>query len=239
MKIVQIKNDVVFADSLQIAEHFEIQHKSVLARIENLRKDDKKISQLTALSFYMDSQNRKQRKYYLSKDAFIFVAQKFKGKKAHEWQWKYIEAFNKMESLIQERNSSEWQLTRENGKMLRRHETDVISDFVLYAMRNGSSNPKMYYKHFSSLVNKTAGIKDGERESLTPQLLVIVGTIEQKVTELITEMMLKELYYKDIYIEIKEKLKMLQAFLPHPEEKYLPSPRHQNILPKSSEEVSA
>ena len=238
MKIVQIKNDVVFADSLQIAEHFDKRHDNVIMSIEKFPKDE-----FSRLNFkeskYINERGKTYKMYLLTKDGFAMLVMGFTGKKAYEWKLKYIQAFNKMESIILEKNSSEWQLTRENGKMLRRHETDVISDFVLYAMRNGSSNPKMYYKHFSSLVNKTAGIKDGERESLTPQLLVIVGTIEQKVTELITEMMLKELYYKDIYIEIKEKLKMLQAFLPHPEEKYLPSPRHQNILSKSSEEASA
>ena len=238
MEIVQIKNDVVFADSLQIAEHFGKQHKNVISAIEKFPKDE-----FSRLNFkpsdYINERGKTYKMYLLTKDGFAMLVMGFTGKKAYEWKLKYIQAFNKMESLIQERNSSEWQLTRENGKMLRRYETDVISDFVLYAIKSGSSNPQMYYKHFSSLVNKTAGIKDGERESLTPQLLVIVGTIEQKVTELITEMMLKELYYKDIYIEIKEKLKVLQAFLPHPEEKYLPSPRHQNLLHQNSKEVSA
>ena len=60
MDIVQIKNGKAFTDSLQIAEHFGIQHKSVIARIENLKVDDKKIGHFTALSFYKDSQNRKQ-----------------------------------------------------------------------------------------------------------------------------------------------------------------------------------
>lgn len=230
MDIVQIKNNGVFADSLQIANNFGIQHKSVVARIESLRSEDEKIGSLTALSFYKDTQNRKQKMYLLNKDAFVFVVQKFKGKKAHEWQWKYIEAFNKMEALIKEKNSPDWQLTRQNGKMLRRGETNAIAEFVLYAGKNGSSNPDMYYKHFTELVNKTARINDYERDSLTPQLLFIVGTIEAKVTELITEMMERRLYYKDIYKIVKEQLKMLASFLPQHDKKYLPSPTQKRQL---------
>ena len=38
--------------------------------------------------------------YYINRDGFVFLVMGFTGKKANEWKWKYIEAFNQMESYI-------------------------------------------------------------------------------------------------------------------------------------------
>ena len=94
--LIEIKNDIAFADSLQIADHFGKRHNDTINIIEKLMRSDKKINENLVLSFYIDSMNRKKKRYLLNRDAFTFVVQKFQGKKAHEWQWKYIEAFKKM-----------------------------------------------------------------------------------------------------------------------------------------------
>lgn len=237
MELVQIKHDVVFADTLQIAEHFGKRHKNVLQAIDNLSSEVR-----ARLNFqpskYNDSSGKSNKKYLLDRDAFSFIVMGFTGQDADKWKLNYISAFNQMESIIRERNSSEWQLSRQNGKMVRKMEADVIADFIVYAMNSGSENSQMYYKHFSELVNKTAGIINGEREFLTPQLLAIVGTIEIKVAELIKELMAKGLYYKEIYHEIKHTLQIMATFLPHPDEKYLPSPKRPQPILDFKEAVS-
>jgi Rha family phage regulatory protein len=43
---------------------------------------------------------RKEPYYRLSRDGFAFVAMRFTGKRAAQWQWTYIEAFNRMEQSL-------------------------------------------------------------------------------------------------------------------------------------------
>ena len=38
--------------------------------------------------------------YYINRDGFVFLVMGFTGRKANEWKWKYIEAFNQMEKYI-------------------------------------------------------------------------------------------------------------------------------------------
>lgn len=221
--LIEIKHDTAFADSLQIAKNFGKQHKHVIQSIEKLLKTDEKIGQNLVQSFYLDSYNRKQKKYLLSKDAFVFVVQKYNTLEAHRWQWKYIEAFNKMESILIEKKSTDWQLTRENGKIIRRSETDAIAQFILYAEKQNSKSANKYYIHFSNLVNKTLDIKKGERDYLTPAMLSHVATFEDQVSSQLLKLMNNEKYYKDIYKDIKNKITLLSEMMILPARKYLPS----------------
>lgn len=222
--LVEEKNDVIVTTSVQIAESFGKLHKHVIERIEQLVKDDEKIGRKVGQSFYYDSYNRKQKMYLLDRDAFTFVVQKFTGKKAYEWQWKYIEAFNQMERILVERHSSEWQLTREKGKMVRRSEADQIALFIDYATKQGSSNAKMYYVNFSKVMNKALGVNAGERELMTLDMLVLVSTLENQIMHKVKEGMNKNLFYKDIFQEVKGKVNLLTEILTVPEDKYLPGP---------------
>ncbi len=155
----------------QTADHFGKQHKHVIENIEKLLERNEKIGRNLVRSFYFDSYNRKQKKYLLNRDAFVFVVQKFSGKKAHQWQWKYIDAFNKMESIIREKQSTDWQLIRKNGKMVRMSETDAIAIFIKYAEKQGGENGGHYYRHFTDFIHSALGIKSGEREMLTPTIM--------------------------------------------------------------------
>lgn len=229
MEIVQVNHNKARADSLHIAENFNKRHDNVIRAVEKAIKDTNSLLKIE-VSKYTDERGKAQKMYLLDRDAFSFIVMSFTGKEATTWKLKYIEAFNKMEALIKEKKSDEYQFTRNNAKVLRRFETDAIAEFILYAQKSGSSNADMYYKHFTELVNKTAGINDCERDALTPQLLFVVGTIEAKVTEIILEMIEKTLYYKDIYKIVKQQLEMLASFLPKHEEKYLPSPQKKSQM---------
>ncbi len=229
MDLIEIKNDTAFADSLQIAEHFGKRHSDTINIIEKLINTDKKINENLRTSFYYDSMNRKQNKYLLNKDAFVFVVQKFQGKKAHEWQWKYIEAFNKMEAIIVEKKSTDWQLTRENGKLTRRSETDMIAKFILYAEKQDSKNANKYYVHFTNLINKSLTIKKGDRDFLTPSMLSHVATFEDQVGSLLIKSMESDKYYKEIYKDVKKRISLLSEMMILPNTKYLPSRKTEQL----------
>ena len=81
------------------------------------------LSKMFIKSYYTDSMNRTQREYLMNRDGFALLAMGFTGKEALEWKLKYINAFNQMEAFITERKSSEWLMTRKQGKLIRRAET--------------------------------------------------------------------------------------------------------------------
>ena len=130
-ELVRIKKDEAMTTSLKIAEKFNKNHKDVLRIIEN------KKSLFTERNFtpseYTDSTGRKLPMYYLDRDFTTFIIMGFTGAKADKWKLDYINAFNKMESIIKNRNNSEWIEKRSSGKLTRIAETDTIQKLVEYA----------------------------------------------------------------------------------------------------------
>ena len=220
-ELIEIRNEKAFADSLQIAKHFGKQHKSVIKSIEKAITDTNSRLKIVP-SKYINERGKEYKMYLLDRDAFSFIVMGFTGSDATEWKLKYIEAFNKMESIIVERNSTDWQLTRENGKLTRRNETDIIAKFVLYAESQGSKSANKYYIHFTKLVNNALGIKQGERDSLSPAMLAHIATFEDQVTSQLVHIMESKKYYKDIYEDVKQKIKILTEIMIIPSNKYLP-----------------
>ena len=96
--IINDVNEALTVSSLQIAEHFDKQHKDVLKAITNLIKETsaQNCANLFYESTYPDSYGRLQKYYECTRDGFSLLAMGFTGKAALEWKLKYIEAFNKM-----------------------------------------------------------------------------------------------------------------------------------------------
>ena len=67
-------------------------------------------------------------KYIMNRDGFS-LAMGFTGKKALEWKWQYIKAFNQMEAFIKEKTTQTWVETRKAGKLTRksrdRHHSEI------------------------------------------------------------------------------------------------------------------
>lgn len=91
--------------SREVADNFEKEHKHVLRDI----KEKIKVSPILGSpkyfieSTYVDKSNRQSKEYLLTRDGFSLLVMGFTGAKALEWKLKYIEAFNKMEQYIKER----------------------------------------------------------------------------------------------------------------------------------------
>lgn len=96
----------VFCDSLMVAEELNKRHDHVIRDIKK-KLDD--IRESDAPKFgdnnfikdnYKDSNNRKQEKYLLTKDAFVFLVTSYGGKKAINFKLAYINRFNEIEAFI-------------------------------------------------------------------------------------------------------------------------------------------
>lgn len=86
--------------SLIVAQVFGKEHKNVLRDIENLSCS----ADFNRLNFerikYLDTRNREQTAYEMTKDGFSFLVMGYTGDKAGEFKENFINEFNKREALL-------------------------------------------------------------------------------------------------------------------------------------------
>lgn len=122
-----LKDANCFASSLDIARHFEKNHKDVLRSIDRIINDlDHDYAERNfAPSEYVDGSGRSLRCFDLSRDGFTLVAMGFSGQAALKWKVSYLEAFNKMEAEITRLSSVPAQIPTELTTKIARLESDV------------------------------------------------------------------------------------------------------------------
>lgn len=104
------QNENLVVSSREVARNFEKEHYHVIEAIENKienlthEKSGVKISDLFIESEYKHRGNI-YREYLLTRDGFSFIVMGFTGAKADQWKLKYIEAFNRMEQVLKEKNN--------------------------------------------------------------------------------------------------------------------------------------
>lgn len=104
--LVQVVKNQIVTTSLQIAKHFEKEHKEVLRAIRNLECSVVFQGRNFALSFYhrqlANGGYKKDPLYYITRDGFTFLAMGFTGKVAAKFKEDYINAFNEMEKSLRD-----------------------------------------------------------------------------------------------------------------------------------------
>jgi Rha family phage regulatory protein len=204
------RNDAVVS-SLQVAEHFRKRHDHLLRIIKDAESTAPKIGDVEkpfTKSTYIDKKGERRPMYYLNRDGFSFVVMGFTGKQAAEWKWKYIQAFNQMERLLTEKQTSAWLESRKAGKLTRRTETDVIKDLIVYAKAQGSKHADMLYQTYSKLANKMAGIS--KRDLANIKQLNVLDEVESMILHVIKLGMIQGKHYKEIYQDCKRRLEWWQ-----------------------------
>lgn len=188
--------------SRTVADIFNKRHNDVVAAIEN------KIKNLTTEKFVVkdyfirtnfEHNGNWYKEYLLTRDGFSFIVMGFTGRDADLWKLKYIDAFNRMEAFIKERQSSEWLITRKQGKLIRRSETDTIANLIEYAKSQGSRNADKFYMTYSKLVNSLVGIGSGQRDTVPFKVISTIGFLEDMILHTIDEEIQKGTHYKEIY----------------------------------------
>jgi len=233
------KKEKVLVSSRIIAQNFNKEHNSVLKTIEGENRKGKHVDGLingiikssgNPLGYfidskYKDSKGEMRKEYLLTRDGFSLLVMGFTGQKALNWKLKYIEAFNKMESFVREKQSSEWLQTRKNGKLVRRSETDNLAELLIYAINQGSKtyqrNPNLLYSNYTKLVNSAVGIKKNQRDRATRKVLDIIAFIEDMIIHTIDEEMKNKTEYHDIYAICKERTQQIIRYAYLPEQKLI------------------
>ena len=212
-ELVYLRADETLTDSLKVAEIFHRRHDDVIKSIEKLierneeaTKDNRFFSDISkqfTKTRYKDEQSRWQTKYLMNRDGFSLLVMGFTGKKAHEWKLKYIEAFNQMENIIREKSTQAWLETRQQGKLTRKAETDVIKELAEYAKAQGSTHSNMLYMTYTKLANSMCGIQ--KRDSATVRQLNNLSIFENLILQMIRAGIEQNMNYKQIYQVCKDR----------------------------------
>ena len=98
---LKFENQQITSSSLDIAAHFDKQHKDVLRAIRNLECSEDFNGRNFAPVKYKDEKGELRESFKITRDGFTFLAMGFTGKKAAAWKEAYINAFNQMEKRLQ------------------------------------------------------------------------------------------------------------------------------------------
>lgn len=119
------RKDIARVDSLYVAGFFEKEHKNVLRDIAKITDPKSGLSEGFARlnyeqSSYINSQNKKQPCYMMTRDGFTMLVMGYTGQKAMRFKELYIKRFNEMEQFIKTLVSArkEFPLLTENIKLL-------------------------------------------------------------------------------------------------------------------------
>jgi len=218
-KIVSIQHREAMTTSLIVAEVFGKRHDRVLEAIRNFIADLPEGAPFFRETSYTDLSNRAQAAYEMNRDGFSLLAMGFTGKKALGFKLKYIEAFNKMERALLNKNNLSWQHERAIGKIGRRAETDTIARFVNYATAQGSKSAKLYFMQITKMTNQalfmvSATGPQSFRDTLDSMQLSFLTTAEHIIRQVLEDGMTAGLHYRDVYKLSRDKVLAFAESLP-------------------------
>lgn len=95
-------NDQAMTNSLLVAEKFGKNHKDVLESIRAIlmTAENSALLSMFVESTYYSSQNKELPMYIISRDGFTLLVMGFNGKDALNFKLEFLNAFNKMESML-------------------------------------------------------------------------------------------------------------------------------------------
>lgn len=171
--LVEIKNNRVVVSSLQIAEHFDKEHKNVLRLLSSLLSSANKqrLSKHFFKSNYKDETGKNNTMYLMDRDGFSLLAMGFTGDKALKWKLDFIDAFNAMEQEIQHKEyqaslakSSENELLRKKVEQLKKDKFDISIqvDLAIRERRNLETELEIQEKVINNI--KKAYIEKFEKD---------------------------------------------------------------------------
>lgn len=134
------KEEVTVVSSLDVAETFGKRHDHVLRDIKNLGCSEEFGLLNFGESYYINSQNKKQPMYYITKDGFTMLAMGYTGDIAMRFKEAYIKQFKAMEKLLQ-------------GKLIEREKGIAVRQSLTKALQQSTENERMHGYAYSTYTN--------------------------------------------------------------------------------------
>ena len=177
----------------------ELEHKDLLKVIRDEFEEEIDEGKISPMS-YKDTYSREQTMFILTYNQAKQVLLR-KSKFVRRAIIHYIEV---LEQAIIDKSKSEWLLTRQQGKLVRREETDAIQNLIEYAKQQGSQHADNMYMSYSKLVNSLVGIKANSRDKVDFEILSRIRILEDMFTKIILNSIDDDIFYKEIYQKCKK-----------------------------------
>jgi len=215
--LVTVQDDEGRAGTKIIADGFNRRHEQVTRLVKKYSEHFEKINTLNV--FYSKEKTKKFKEYFLDEDQFAFLATLFKND-ADVVDFKlrlildYKKVKNQLKAALGQKGDPVYDQARLTSKTLRKLETGEIQKFIAYAKSQGGSDVgcDLYYANITKMMNTLLFICEGKfknlRDILTPEQLMTVGSAEQVVGKSLRDDMAKNIFYKEIYQNVKEKVMM-------------------------------
>lgn len=183
------KEEATVVTSLDVAETFEKQHAHVLRDIKELECSEGFRLSNFGESSYINSQNKKQPMYYMTRDGFTLLVMGYTGEKAMRFKEAYIRQFNAMEKVL-------------IGKLREREKGIAVRQALTNALQQSQENERMHghaYSTYTNVIYKVVFGKDAKhlredygiakkenlRDYFSPEELKLVQSKEMLVSGLI------------------------------------------------------
>lgn len=225
--LVENKRDEAFADSALVARKFGMKHNKLISVVESVFHDypDLRGSSNTPQSpeKYFTEQRiyhgQTYTAYMMNRAFFSLVAMRFTTKPAREWQRKFNAAFYQLENQLllakSNQHDMQWMVQRNQTKLLRKAETDVIEEFVEYATGQGSGNANHYYSLITTATYRALGLIQYKhpnlRNTLNALQLAWLVTLESLVQASLRKYMRLNVHYKEIYKLVNNDIRQYAA----------------------------
>lgn len=219
----KIKNDF-FTNTLIVAENLEVPHKDLLRTVERLLERTKKQCAGQHIVFIESSFTNKQGRTYpmyeMNEDAYMLLAMQLSQyEKAFQVQVAIVKAFRSMAIALNNQQNISWLEARQNGKIERVAETDIIKEFVEYATNQGGTSAKKYYMNVTKMTNKAlefmiqdkTGVPIRDLSSLDN--LGFIMALDKRAGHAIEYGMNEKWHYKDIFQYAKAEVNKLADVL--------------------------
>lgn len=183
------KEEVTVVTSLDVAETFGKEHARVLRDIRDLDCSAEFRVGNFAESYYLNTQNKKQPMYYITRDGFTLLVMGYTGEKAMRFKEAYIKQFNAMEKAL-------------IGKIKEREKGIAVRQALTKAIQQSGENDRMHghaYSTYTDLIYKVVlgksakqlreefgiGKQDNLRDLLSAEELAKVKSVEMVVSGLV------------------------------------------------------
>jgi Rha family phage regulatory protein len=192
--IINSKKEAVTTSRI-LADKFNKQHKNVLAKIEQLKNEDKETftGLNIKLSHYIDESGKKNKAYSLNRDAYAFFAMGFTGKQANKFKIDFIRAFNEMERWIKDRLQSSIEYK--------------VMQAILKDSRKliGKETKSHHYSNEAKLVNWAlrGEFKGVDRETLTLDEINLLNELQTRNAVLIGAGMTREQRKESLHLMVE------------------------------------
>jgi len=222
--LLNVKNETVYVSTKILAQELNREHRNIYRLVNTYKKE---LEMLGVLRFEIAKHNdtnlekggAPSKIYYLNEEQYIFLITNMRTK-ANEFdtvmkaKMEISKQFVQMKKWILEqktqKQNQQYIETRNQSKIGRRQETDIIKMFIEYAKKQGSKSADKYYMIFSKMENAAFFMLKEKfknvREILNIQQLSKIIIADMIVKQAIIEGMEKEIPYKEIFQEAKRKV---------------------------------